>query len=274
MFAETITDSYAKVFAFHGIRRSKLVSTEQELLQLQETLYTSKNPTRRWLHCSRRDWINSRIQEAGRPTQRALEVGPGAGGYLQVLADNADAVVAADIEETYLQQARKLAATNPKLSCVKDDITRTQLPEESFDLLLCTEVIEHIADSEAALRGLHRLLAAGGTLILSTPQRYSPLEVCAKVAFLPGVIRFVRWVYQEPIIETGHINLLTEGELGTQISRAGFRVESSYKLGFYLPFVAELFGEAGLTLLKWLEKKLRGSRLSWLLWTQCYVLRK
>ena len=250
------------------------MSTEQELLQLQETLYTSKNPTRRWLHCSRRDWINSRIQEAGRPTQRALEVGPGAGGYLQVLADNADAVVAADIEETYLQQARKLAATNPKLSCVKDDITRTQLPEESFDLLLCTEVIEHIADSEAALRGLHRLLAVGGTLILSTPQRYSPLEVCAKVAFLPGVIHFVRWVYQEPIIETGHINLLTEGELGTQISRAGFRVESSYKLGLYLPLIAEFFGEAGLTLLKWLEIKLRESRLSWLLWTQCYVLRK
>lgn len=247
--------------------------SHEQLVDLQETLYTSSNPTRRWLHCSRRDWINSQI-EAGEPVSRALEVGPGAGGYLPVLASNATEVVAADIEDAYLDQARRRVESIPSLTCIKDDITATKLPPDSFNLILCTEVIEHIANSEAALAGLHRILLPGGTLILSTPQRYSPLEVCAKIAFLPGIINLVRWIYREAVIETGHINLLTETELKAQILDAGLTIRAQYKSGFYLPLVAEFFGGPGQTLLQLLEGKLRGSRLSWLLWTQYYILTK
>lgn len=250
------------------------MTSDEQLVDLQETLYTSRNPTRRWLHCSRRDNITAEIEAIGPGVARALEVGPGAGGYLPVLAANADEVVAADIEQAYLVQAQKHAQSLPNLSCARDDITATQLPPASFDLILCTEVIEHIADSQAALRGLHQLLKPGGRLILSTPQRYSPLEVCAKVAFLPGIIQLVKWIYREPIIETGHINLLTESGLKTQLAAANLQIHREYKSGFYLPLVAEFLGEKGLSLLRYLESKLQGSTLSGLLWTQYYVLSK
>ncbi len=248
--------------------------SDRELVDLQETLYTSRNPTRRWLHCSRRDWIVAHIETVAECLPRALEVGPGAGGYLPVLASIADEVVAADIEEAYLAQARTLAVSIPQLSCAKDDITATTLPADSFDLILCTEVIEHIANSDAALCGLQKILAPGGTLILSTPQRYSPLELCAKIAFLPGIIHLVRWIYGEPIIETGHINLLTQADMRAQIAAAGLQVQEEYQSGFYLPLIAEFMGERGLTLLQWCEKKLRGSPFSGLLWTQYYILTK
>ncbi|MBE9538845.1 MAG: class I SAM-dependent methyltransferase [Proteobacteria bacterium] len=248
--------------------------TDWELVDLQETLYTSRNPTRRWLHCSRRDWIVDHVQAVAGPLPRVLEVGPGAGGYLPVLAGVSSEVVAADIEEAYLSQARILTESIPGLTCVKDDITATALRTDSFNLILCTEVIEHIVDSDAALCGLRKILAPGGTLILSTPQRYSPLELCAKIAFLPGIIHLVRLVYREPIIETGHINLLTEKTLKVQIEAAGLQIQEEYKSGFYLPLIAEFFGNKGLVLLQWCEKKLRGSRLSGLLWTQYYILTK
>jgi hypothetical protein len=93
------------------------------------------------------------------------------------------------------------------------------------------------------------------------------------VAFLPGIIQLVRLVYREPVIPTGHINLLTEGELLRQVTDAGLVVESSWKCGFYLPLVAELGGETGRRFLQCCESRLRGSALSWLLWTQCYLLR-
>lgn len=248
--------------------------TERELVDLQETLYTSRNPTRRWLHCSRRDWIVGRVQAVADHLPRALEVGPGAGGYLPVLANIASEVVAADIEEAYLSQARTLAKSIPGITCIKDDITATALPTDSFNLILCTEVIEHIVDSDAALCSLCKILAPGGALILSTPQRYSPLELCAKIAFLPGIIHLVRLIYREPIIETGHINLLTEKNLKAQIEAAGLQIQAEYKSGFYLPLVAEFMGDRGLALLQWCEQKLRGSRLSGLLWTQYYILTK
>jgi len=245
---------------------------DAELLALQDTLYTSSNPTRRWLHISRRDWILQRIQAQVGTCNRALEVGPGSGVFLPALAEVSLSVTASDIEPAYLQRARELATDMPALDCVLDDITDSALEGGSFELILCSEVIEHIADSRPALAGLARLLAPGGRLILTTPQRYSPLEVCAKIAFLPGIIQLVRLFYREPVLKTGHINLLTEGTLREQISDAGLQVEKSEKLAFYLPLVAELGGRTGQRFLAWCERKLRGSRLSGLLWVQCYEL--
>lgn len=243
-----------------------------ELVELQETLYSSKNPTRRWLHCTRRDWIISALKRSAHEnTGRALEVGPGSGIYLPVLADLYDQVVGIDVEMAYLEHARRLSQRCPNLSLVADDITASRLEPKSFDLILCTEVIEHIANSRAALQSMRRLLKKDGTLVLSTPQRYSPLELTAKVAFLPGVIDLVRVIYREPILETGHINLMTERELAGQLSAAGFSVTERHKSGMYLPLVAEFLGNFGLRCEQWLERICLGTVLDKFLWTQYYI---
>ncbi len=49
------------------------------------------------------------------------------------------------------------------------DITRIPIADGSFDVVLCTEVFEHIPDPIAALRELARLLKPGGALILTVP---------------------------------------------------------------------------------------------------------
>src|SRR6202035_1475925 len=75
------------------------VASEAELLALLETLYNSHNPTRRWLHCTRRDWIIAQIRQcAHKQGRRALEVGFGAGVYLAALAEAYGEVVASDLD--------------------------------------------------------------------------------------------------------------------------------------------------------------------------------
>ena len=251
------------------------IASDRELVDLQETLYTSKNPTRRWLHNTRRDWINSAIEEYSQgKVSASLEVGPGAGGYLPTLAKVSENLVAADIEKAYLDNAQNLQSQYSNLALAIDDITATQLDSEKFDLILCTEVVEHIKDSLNALKGLHKILKPEGHVILSTPQRYSPLEQTAKIAFLPGIVQLVRWIYNEPIIEMGHINLLTEGQLLKQIEQTGFSIVKRYKCGLYIPLLAEFTGQLGLSIEKHLEEVFRNGFMSWLLWTQCYVLQK
>lgn len=49
------------------------------------------------------------------------------------------------------------------------DITSIPLPEKSFDLLVCSEVLEHVPDTRAAFRELARLCKTGGVIILTTP---------------------------------------------------------------------------------------------------------
>lgn len=248
------------------------MSPENELVELQQTLYTSSNPTRRWLHCTRRDWVMGALRHTvGDRHERAIEVGPGSGIYLPTLAELYDEVFALDIESAYLDHLRHLTGIHKNLALTIDDITASKMPDAAFDLILCTEVVEHISDSLSALQEMHRLLRPGGTLLLTTPQRYSPLEMTAKIAFLPGVIDLVRLIYQEPILETGHINLMTAKQVNRQLEQAGFHIQQSYKSGIYIPLVAEFLGGTGLRFERWLESKLLGSSLDSLLWTQYYI---
>jgi ubiquinone/menaquinone biosynthesis C-methylase UbiE len=207
----------------------------------------------------------------GDSNERALEVGPGSGIYLKTLSEAYREVVAIDVEDAYLRHLRPLADQVHNLELQVDDITCSKLPSGCFDLILCSEVIEHIADSQSAIREMRRLLKPGGMLVLSTPQRFSTLELAATIAFLPGIIDIVRLIYREPILETGHINLMTERQVSRQLEEAGFVVRRRYKSGLYLPLVAEFMGESGLAAEQWLESKLRGSWFDGVLWTQYYV---
>jgi 2-polyprenyl-3-methyl-5-hydroxy-6-metoxy-1,4-benzoquinol methylase len=251
---------------------SGAVGSEAELLALLETLYNSRNPTRRWLHCTRRDWIIAKIREcAAKQPGRALEVGFGAGVYLSALAEAYSEVVATDLDQAHIDHARSIVARYSNLRLVTDDITASRLPDQSFDLVLCSEVIEHISGTAAVLAGIRRLIAPGGILILSTPQRHSLMELACRIAFMPGVINIVRRIYGEAVFETGHINLATERELTVALAQAGFRIRDRFKSGMYIPVLAEFTGRAGLGIEQWLERKLRQGPLSWMLWTQYYV---
>jgi SAM-dependent methyltransferase len=248
------------------------ISSDAELLELLETLYNSRNPTRRWLHCTRRDWIVAKLRECGRTRPgRAIEVGFGAGVYLPALAESYREVVATDLDEAHLAHVRPLLARYPNLRLVTDDITASRLPAGAFDLVLCSEVIEHIPDTRGVIAGLRRLLAPEGVLILSTPQRYSLMELTCKVAFLPGVIDLVRRIYGEAVFETGHINLMTACAVAAALEDAGIQIHERYKSGLYLPLIAEFAGASGLRLARWLEGRLRAGPLSFALWTQYYV---
>ncbi len=57
---------------------------------------------------------------------------------------------------------------NSKLDIVSD-ITAIPEPDNSFDVILCTEVFEHIPNPIAALEEFTRLLRPGGQLILTAP---------------------------------------------------------------------------------------------------------
>jgi SAM-dependent methyltransferase len=52
------------------------------------------------------------------------------------------------------------------------DISCVPLPDNSFDVVLCTEVLEHIPDTSAAFVELRRLCRPGGVVILTTPFMY------------------------------------------------------------------------------------------------------
>jgi len=55
----------------------------------------------------------------------------------------------------------------------KVDITQTHFPDCSFDVILCSHVLEHIPDDAKAMRELYRVLTKGGWAILQVPMDHS-----------------------------------------------------------------------------------------------------
>jgi ubiquinone/menaquinone biosynthesis C-methylase UbiE len=59
--------------------------------------------------------------------------------------------------------------------------------DDAFDAIICSEVVEHLPDPDAALREISRVLRPGGVLALTTPNPGNRLHKLRK--FLPGDIR-------------------------------------------------------------------------------------
>lgn len=105
------------------------------------------------------------------PCRSFLDAGCGDGRYLAVLTGRGPTqrIAGCDIAERILETARATAAQaglTPEL--VRANVESLPFEDGSFDLVLCTQVLEHVVDPQAVLRELARVLEPGGTLLLST----------------------------------------------------------------------------------------------------------
>ena len=76
------------------------------------------------------------------------------------------------------------------------DITSIPEPDESFDAIMCIEVLEHVPDPVLAIREFARLLRPGGELIITTP--FCSLTHFAPFHFSTG---FSRYFYQRHLAD-------------------------------------------------------------------------
>jgi ubiquinone/menaquinone biosynthesis C-methylase UbiE len=114
--------------------------------------------------------ILARVVEAAQPQTnwRVLDVATGAGHTAFALAPRVASVTAVDLTPEMLGEARKLAA-ELQLSNVRFEIADVHaLPfvDGSFDLVTCRRAAHHFSNIHQALNEMHRVLAAGGRLVI------------------------------------------------------------------------------------------------------------
>jgi SAM-dependent methyltransferase len=107
------------------------------------------------------------------PGRRVLDIACGEGYGSALLARaGARSVVGVDIDADTVAYARRRYG----LDFREGDAKRLDLPDGSVDLIASFETIEHVAEPEAVLDELARLLAPGGLLLISTPNAGEYLE--------------------------------------------------------------------------------------------------
>jgi len=104
---------------------------------------------------------------------KALDVGCGGGLLAEALHDRGAEVTAIDVTQANIEVA-KLHALNRGLAIDYRVITAEKLAEsqpESFDVVACLEVIEHVPDPGQLIAACSKLLKPGGQMFLSTLNR-------------------------------------------------------------------------------------------------------
>ena len=96
--------------------------------------------------------------------------------------------------------------------------TPLPFPHETFDCLVCNDVLEHLVDPWAALRMLTGFLRPGGYIVISLPNvRFS--EVVKNL-----VVR-KSWEYEEQgVLDRTHLRFFTESSIRTLLESAGLEV--------------------------------------------------
>ncbi|MFQ5851581.1 MAG: class I SAM-dependent methyltransferase [Candidatus Binatia bacterium] len=92
-----------------------------------------------------------------------LIVGCGAGADLDVVPGG---VVAFDLSSRAVERARE---ASPLARLLVADACDLPFVQGSFDVVICSEVLEHLPDPELAVDEFDRVLKTGGTLILTVP---------------------------------------------------------------------------------------------------------
>lgn len=126
--------------------------------------YESQNPLKRHLLARFHQALVDAL--TGLPLERALDVGCAEGMQLSLLRAQFPAMTAVglDIDPELLTQARRC---NPGVDLHQGSVLALPFEDRSFDTVICCEVLEHVPETEQALRELCRV--ARHHLVLSVP---------------------------------------------------------------------------------------------------------
>ena len=165
-----------------------------------------------------------------RPAGQALDVGSGPGWFTKVLIENGWRVTAIDEEPAHEGQLKRLKA-NVLIGDAREILTGMEPGQ--FNMILALEIVEHmdVASAKIFLGNLRRLLTPEGVLLVSTPNRISPIGL--KDYYIREVLlRGERWMAWHP----NHVHVYNSWEFRRMLKECGYLVERL--TGYWYDFIS------------------------------------
>jgi SAM-dependent methyltransferase len=169
------------------------------------------------------------------PGDRLLDLGCGAGRHAFEALRRGARAVAFDYDEAELKDVAAMAAAMDQAGDIpasggsattRGDATRLPFPDGAFDRIIAAEVLEHIADDEAAICELARVLRPGGTMAVTVPAWLAE-RICWALSD----------EYHAPFVEGGHVRIYRASDLRARLHGAGLEPRDAHRAhGIHAPY--------------------------------------
>ena len=159
-----------------------------------------------------------------KPGERVLDIGCGAGRHAFELYRRGAHVVAADLNGDELGPVNGMFAAmkaeedippEAGAQAVSADTTNMPFPDNSFDKVIASEILEHVPNDRQAMTEIARILRPGGVAAITVPSWF-PERVC--------------WALSDEYHNNpgGHLRIFTKDELAGKLTAAGLTVTGSH----------------------------------------------
>lgn len=143
-----------------------------------------------------------------------LDVGAASGQLGRLLTDTDLPIDGIEPDEDAAAAARPFYR-----SMVTSRIEEANLPDSTYPVIVCADVLEHTADPEAVLRHLIAASTSGATFIISVP---NVAHLAARLLLLAG--QFPR--HDRGIFDRTHLHFYTRSTAVELVRSAGLRISS------------------------------------------------
>src|SRR3989344_2251968 len=101
-------------------------------------------------------------------TEKILDLGAGRGEFVRTVLDRGGKAEGVEPYDKYIEMAKNISGVDLKIG------TGEKIPFENsvFGFVNMAEVIEHVTDPALVMKEVHRVLAQGGQVYVSVPNRF------------------------------------------------------------------------------------------------------
>ena len=153
------------------------------------------------------------LSNIGKSNGKLLDIGAATGFFIQLAKARGFDVTGVELSDFAAEIGRKKG-----LNIITGDLLVQSFPEKHFDVITMFDVLEHVPRPKELIKEVSRILKDGGLVVINTPDAES---LWAK-ALGP------RW---QLIMPPEHINYFSPKNLGNYLTKNGFEIKVSSKIG-------------------------------------------
>jgi ubiquinone/menaquinone biosynthesis C-methylase UbiE len=130
--------------------------------------YNSDIAIQKFWQKNRINWIIERAMEIeGKKNKSGADLGCGSGVITRQLSAHYKEFIGLDISNNAIEYCNNKRGVND--TYIRSNLEKIPLNKESINLVVCSEVIEHVEKYETMMLEIKRILKKNGVLILTTP---------------------------------------------------------------------------------------------------------